>query len=450
MAKKKKRRLKKSVKIGCAIIIALLALGICSIVHFCSMANKNAESEIPDSISSQYAATNPEIKERIEKLINAPQRLDTNKIAITVYDLTANAPIVQWHDSRLFPPASCLKILTAVTALKRLGVNHQYVESVAIDGEVDKGTLYGTVLFTLDDDPICETIAPLVKALRDYGIKRIEGHMILDLLRSDTLRAHASAASWDIPYHKVPILLKGRPRIERDLTYLLHSYGITLHKNPSFTDSRFSGIDEKNNPIEWRLAVKTIANRAKVIYSQSTPLTDVIKPMMTNSSNIKADALFYHLDHAFDRFAGPDGTNKHLVESFIEENLKYPEDKRQGFVINDGSGLSPDNLVTADFLLQLLIYAWNDDDIRHVFIDKALASPYSDRRGSLLGRMSAPMFRGKVFVKTGTLTTIGASSLSGYAKGQDGHWYVFSIINEDSPVAESRIYQDKICKELVR
>lgn len=454
MAKKKKRRLKKSVKIGCTFIIALLALGIISTVHFCTMDrhhNEPRQQETDNEHRAGQSSTliNPEIKERIEKLIHSPQRLDSNKIAISIYDLTAGAPVIQWHDHKLMPPASCMKVLTAVTALKRLGVNHQYCESVAIHGEINNGTLYGTVLMTLDDDPLCESLTPLADALRQHGIQRIEGDLVLDLLRNDTLRAHPSAASWDIPYHKVPLLLKGRPRIERDLLYTLHSRGITFHHNLLFADPTLAGVDREKEPVAWQLAVNAIAKKAHTLHTQQTPLTDVITPMMIHSSNIKADALFYHMNHAYDRFAGRSGVQKPLMQSFIEENLQYPESQREGFVINDGSGLSPHNRLNADFLLQLLVYAWRHDEIRRVFIDQAMATP-GERRGSLLGRMSAPMFRGKIFCKTGTLTTIGASSLCGYAEAQDGHWYAFSIINEDSPVAESRIYQDKVCKELVR
>ena len=38
----------------------------------------------------------------------------------------------------------------------------------------------------------------------------------------------------------------------------------------------------------------------------------------------------------------------------------------------------------------------------------------------------------------------------GYAHGRNGHWYAFSIINRDSPVEESRLYQDMLCKVLVK
>ena len=92
-----------------------------------------------------------------------------------------------------------------------------------------------------------------------------------------------------------------------------------------------------------------------------------------------------------------------------------------------------------------------DTAIRRYFIDEALATPDSGlRRGSLLSRMSRPEYRGKIFCKTGTMTTKGGSSLAGYIHSDDGHWYAFAIINVDSPVAEARIFQDKLCKMMIK
>jgi len=64
--------------------------------------------------------------------------------------------------------------------------------------------------------------------------------------------------------------------------------------------------------------------------------------------------------------------------------------------------------------------------------------------------MTTPMFLNRVFVKTGTLTNHALSSLAGYVRNTDDRWFSFAIINEDSPVGESRIFQDNLCRELVR
>lgn len=136
---------------------------------------------------------------------------------------------------------------------------------------------------------------------------------------------------------------------------------------------------------------------------------------------------------------------------WVEPMLSQISEDHEGFVVNDGSGLSPLNRLSAHFLVELLQYAWQREPMRHVLIDEALATPgHPVRRGSLRGRMSAPIFRNHVFVKTGTLTSQALSSLAGYVLGADGRWRSFAIINENSPVAESHIFQDQLCMELVR
>ena len=426
MAKKRKRRLKKSVKRGCALLIIAplalyLILGVA--VQRCSH-DWHDEEAVTDTLLNDE---NTDLADRLAHLFHSPQRLDTSRIAIEVCDIASGTIVYSRNALRLAPPASCMKLLTAVTAMQRLGIDHTFVTQVVTRGRQQGENFHGTITLELDDDPMVESLEPMVDAIYRQGIRRVEGDIELRLMREDTLRAHSSAAIWDIPYHRLPILLKGRKRIEQDLHYYLQRRGITLSRQP---------IGEEPQP-------------EHIIYQHHTPLTDVLAPMLIHSSNIKADGLFYHI--------GQKGTRLPCLN--ISESqwlvgqacLIDPTGAWQNFVVNDGSGLSPDNRLTAHFLVQLLQYAWEHEGMRHVLLDQALATPaHPVRHGSLLGRMSAPMFRGKVFVKTGTLTTIGLSSLAGYAQDGDGRWRAFAIINEDSPVAESRIFQDQVCRELVK
>ena len=450
---KKRRRIKKNVKKGCGIFLLMLVVILSFSLVRCgcsrSASTENADSTdilLDDVIPHPHI--NQSVKEDLTSLIQSPQRLDTSLIAISIYDLTADKSIMQWHDNRLMIPASCLKLLTAITALERYGLKHMYNVSESIYGETCDGTLRGVVLIQADDDPMFDNLTPLAETLKEKGIERIEGGVILSLMRDDTLKAHPAAAFWDIPYHKVPVLLKGRERVERELLTTFRSQGIAVVPTPIFVPLELLDPPASSS---YRFALNLYTHKAERIYTHQTPLTDVITPMLIHSSNIKADALFYHLDHSFDHLTGHHEPSRHLTDIFIDEDLKYTNAERQLFTIEDGSGLCPDNNVTADFLTRLLIYAWQRKEMRHYLIHDALATPgHPERHGSLLGRMTAPAYRNRIFCKTGTLVTRGASSLAGYAKGTDGHWYAFSIINEDSPVAESRIFQDKVCHILVQ
>ena len=384
---------------------------------------------VSESTSIAVVKEDTEMYDRLANFVASPTRLDTSHIAVAVWDLSSNTSVLEWHNEELMVPASSLKMLTAISALKRLGPNHSYVEKVLVTGKQVGGTLHGDVILQADDNPLVESLDEYVNALRRAGISKIDGRLILNLMRTDTLRAHHTASYWDIPYNRTPILLKGAPRIVQEMRVAL----------------RGAGIEAPKAEIEQGLRVYP-ANR--VLLSKRTKMTDVIAPMLIFSSNIKADALYYHINHHQDRYTLSTGERENALDVFLRENLGYDT---SSFTLNDGSGLSPENMVSADFLLALLRFAWSEPEIKHILLNEALATPgHPTRRGSLSYRMNGPLFYNRIFCKTGTLTSIGASSLCGYAHGRNNHWYAFVVINRNSPVGESRLYQDQLCKVLVK
>ena len=373
-------------------------------------------------------------------------QVDSAKVAISVYDITADRQVYSLHADRLMAPASCMKLLTAITALCRLGADARYVSRMLYHGTVHHGTLYGSLIFEGDDDPLFEDFSGMTHALRRRGIHRIVGDVVLDLARTDTLRPHHTASPWDIQYGKLPLLLRGEPYVRRQLLYALSAAGISVQRShmplPTFESS----------PIMRRMWLNGMEREAEVLATETHTLRQVLAPMLIHSSNIKAESVLWHLDNILHRWgaahAGSPVMPASSLRTFIREEM--PAEDTAGFVINDGSGLSPRNLLTARFLCHLLVYAWHDESIRHVLIDEALATPQDGvRRGSLTTRMSTPKFKGRVFCKTGTLTTIGSSSLSGYIHSENGHWYAFSIINEDTPVYDGRQFQDRVCRMVI-
>ncbi|MBO5675350.1 MAG: D-alanyl-D-alanine carboxypeptidase [Bacteroidaceae bacterium] len=436
MAKKKKRKLKRWVKV--VLWSMMLTLGtwiiwwpanvLLEYWEEASLKDTQRNTFQPENVLTTHEADSAMAK-KVLRFIESPTRLDTANIAVSVWDLSSNSPVVQWHDQELMVPASSLKLLTAISALKRLGHDHKYTEKVLMTGTLKNGILHGDIIFQADDNPMVETLNEYTNAISRAGIRKIDGRLILNLMRTDTLKAHHTASLWDIPYNRTPILLKGAPRVAQEIRLLLKQ----------------AGVDAPRPIIEKGIKIYPTA---RVLKSKTTDMTDVIAPMLIFSSNIKADALYYHVDHYKDRYTTGIGKREPVLDAFLRENLRYDT---TGFILNDGSGLSPENMVSADFLLSLLRYAWTEPVIKDILINEALATPgHPTRRGSLIYRMNDPIFVNRIFCKTGTLTSIGASSLCGYAHGRNGRWYAFAIVNRNSPVEESRLYQDMLCKVLVK
>ncbi|MBQ9363013.1 MAG: D-alanyl-D-alanine carboxypeptidase [Bacteroidaceae bacterium] len=418
---------------------ALLCLGSCG----GNGTKRNASEQDSDSIVSHELDTL--LAERLSHTVQHKLRMTDEQLSLSVFDLTIDEPLYAFRQQERIPPASCLKLLTAVTALKYMGLDYVYHNRLSIKGDIQHGILYGSVIVQTDDDPLFESFEEFAHALKDKDIQRIEGDIVFDLAKTDTLKAHSSAKSWDIPYNRLPILLKGEERIKRDFMAQLTAQGIHFRENPLFAGHDIAAHDPESSPLRRRLAIDMAECGATLLTDETHRLTEVITPMLLHSSNIKADALYWHLNHVYGKFY-----EGNVLHAFMKRELDV-DYSTSGLIINDGSGLSPDNRLTADFLIQLLRYAYKEKPVFRYFIREALPTPAGgERTGTLAFRMENTPCVGKIFCKTGTLVTIGGSGLAGYAKGSNGHWYAFAILNIDMPVADAREFQDKFCRELVK
>lgn len=190
--RKKKRRLKKSVKRGCLGIIIFLLLLALFLLFRCTPAKDflfgpggQDEEEIaePDSVDMVIA-------DDVECLIHRSLLIDTAMLAVDIFDLTRNCYVYEYHSHRRMIPASCMKLLTGIRALKQLGTDHQYNSYEYVLGTVKRDTLYGDLLLQMDDDPTLLSFDEFSQAVKYRGISHIKGKVIFDLLRTDTLRPH--------------------------------------------------------------------------------------------------------------------------------------------------------------------------------------------------------------------------------------------------------------------
>lgn len=407
----------------------------------CSSKTERGE-EVPAEVKKEMSAEDKKIIGGIDNLIHTNPHIDPDSLAVSVYNLTRGQQVFSFNDTLSVIPASCMKIPTALAALHRYGMKHRLYESLQIRGEMVGDTLRGNLLFVADADPLFESFDELMAQFARTGIRHIDGNIYLALEMEDPLRAHPTAKLWDIVYHKLPILLRGRKFVTNQLLYSLRLAGVTFHKNTS---------------------VKPKQRRYRKVAMVSTKLTDVMVPMLIHSSNIKAEAVLFHADNKaglLTKGATHYDAEKHITDLFfdrvffntVEENgtLDGSVARRSQMHVADGSGLSPDNRMTARFLVELLHYAYKDEAIRNYFINEALTTPnVPGRTGSFMSRLSRPEYTGRVYSKTGTLTSMGVSSLAGFIKANNDDWYAFTVITSGTPVAESKLCQDQIIKMVI-
>ncbi|HXG01023.1 MAG TPA: D-alanyl-D-alanine carboxypeptidase/D-alanyl-D-alanine-endopeptidase [Bacteroidota bacterium] len=108
--------------------------------------------------------------------------------------------------------------------------------------------------------------------------------------------------------------------------------------------------------------------------------------------------------------------------------------------VADGSGLSRHNLISPEILVRVLQDMYSSPHFESFYN----SLPVAGTDGTIRRRMRYTPAHGIVRAKTGTLS--GVSSLSGYTHTLDGEWIAFSIMTMNYP-AEARVYrrvQDEI------
>lgn len=170
----------------------------------------------------------------------------------------------------------------------------------------------------------------------------------------------------------------------------------------------------------------------------SPELAEILVPFVKFSNNAHAEMLVKEIG----REAAGEGTwEAGLAE--VEQILDGIGVDTADLVLNDGSGLSRSNLVTAasvgDLLTQVRGADWADD-FRDSLPVAGVEDPFVG--GTLSGRMGGSAAEGVLTAKTGTLS--GVSALSGYVPAPDGGELVFSVVNNGHEGAAPTHVQDAI------
>jgi len=136
----------------------------------------------------------------------------------------------------------------------------------------------------------------------------------------------------------------------------------------------------------------------------------LVRDINKHSNNVMAKMLFLNLGAA--RFGAPATWEKgeRAIQAWVNEaGLKMPE-----LVLENGSGLSRIERISAASLAQLLSYAAT----RPVFFEFAASLPAVGLEGTQKGRMNGSASVGAAWLKSGSLN--GARNLAGYLLGPNG------------------------------
>jgi D-alanyl-D-alanine carboxypeptidase/D-alanyl-D-alanine-endopeptidase (penicillin-binding protein 4) len=182
--------------------------------------------------------------------------------------------------------------------------------------------------------------------------------------------------------------------------------------------------------------------KARVLASYiSPPLSDIVAIMNKHSDNLYAEELF----RTVGKEIGGEGSWQRGTE-VMKKYLASIEIDTGRVSINDGSGLSRMDLVTAQQMVSLLHTMRERSKLFAAFYP-SLSIMGVD--GTLSSRLKETRAEGNVYAKTGFLT--GVRSISGYLTTRDGEMLAFSIIgnNFTVPVSQANNLQDLVLLRLV-
>ena len=347
------------------------------------------------------------------------QMFETSQLGLMVYDLTADSALYTHNQRQLMRPASCMKLVTAVTALDLLGSKYEYKTSIYYTGEIVGSTLVGNVYCVGGFDPTLtvDDVAALAVCVQRLGIDSIRGRFVADHSMKEE-QHYGEGWCWDDDNPRLLPLTIGRKDI----------FLSTFAEEVARLGVNLEGV---------RLSEGRLPAKAQLLATCRHNISQVLERMMKMSDNFYAESVFYQTAAS---------AKKGLARAKDARDISKKLFARLGlghhpYRVADGSGLSLYNYVSAELLCMLLRHAWRSADIR----DALMASlPIAGIDGTLKDRMKKTAAMGNVRAKTGTVT--GISSLAGYCTAPNGHQLCFAIINQGiMRTSTGRDFQDRVC-----
>ena len=361
------------------------------------------------------------VRARLSALISSSPLLAKSNIGIMVYDLSADSTIFRYNERKTLRPASTMKLITAITAIDRLGGSYQFRTSLRYTGSVTDNVLTGDVYCVGGFDPRfnSDDLKAFVEGIRSLGVDTIRGCLVADKMMKDDDRL-GWGWCWDDDNPVLsPLLISRKDNFMERFVSELVDAGIIITGD----------VIEGDTPAD-----------AYELVDRTHSIDQILMRMMKDSDNLYAESLFYQLAASSGNRPASAQDARNIIKHLVRKLGLNPSD----YVFADGSGLSLYNYASAELEVEMLKYAYRNSN---VYLHLYPSLPIAGSDGTLKRRMRNAFTADNVRAKTGTLSAV--QSLAGYLTTANNHTLCFAIINngslKDSP---ARALQDKICLSL--
>jgi len=394
------------------------------------------------------------------------------------------APIVAHNPAEPMNPASVMKMVTAYAALDLLGPAFTFHTDLFAIAEPSSGILEGDLFIHGGGDPklTADRLWLALHELRARGVREIRGDIVLDRsyfaplahdpgrFDNDPRRAYnvgpdallvnfhaiefrfiptataiTVAAQPDLPNIEIASRIKPLPGpcgwwrenlkhefVENGMIGTIvfsgsyatacgeNTWSLSVFDSARYTESVLRWVwSESGGKLTGKVRAGAVPAGAKLVMRvESEPLANLVRDMNKFSNNVMARHLFLALS-AERQGVGEARASARLVREWLESRgIEAP-----GFAMENGSGLSRDDRITAATMASILRHAWASP----LMPELAASMPIFGTDGTLKSRRAVNA-GGQAHLKGGTLT--GVQSVAGYVLDRSGRrWAVVMMVN---------------------
>lgn len=405
--------------------------------------------------------------ESIDKVIKSSP-INKGAIAVSVKDLNSGKVLYSHNSNSPVNPASTQKLITLAASLDTLGEDYKFSTELYKSSANELYLKLGAdpFLTSKDLDKLLETaknkkiIEPKTVYIDDYilddmqwgegwqwdddlnplmpkfGSYNIDNNLVKVVIKSTTPKAPAEIFTEEFypvgfvnrvvtgSYNNVSIfhnlsisenLVEVSGTVKDQVTKLIPASNIKryfkLRLDEAFTNNKiifYGKIYQKKLPSANVYLVDKVEHN----------ITDAITGVLQDSNNMMAETIFKLAGGKFVNNTGSVDSAILMLNDYCRKNNLNTANIR----IVDGSGVSKNNLMTAEFMTDFLIKLSKQENFEN--LKEQMATP---GKGTLSNRML--YFNNNLTAKTGTLSNI--SSIAGYIKTQKGRRLVFDIMIND-------------------
>lgn len=416
-------------------------------------------------------------------------QIPASSLGLVVQAVDSPQPLIRHNADQVMNPASVMKLLTTYAALEILGPAHTWQTTLLSEHPAVNGQIAGNLYLQGSGDPRLtrEHLWQALRQLRVRGIQQIQGDFVVDrsifaseafdpaLFDNKPLRAYnVGPNGLLLDFQALRFTLNAQPEqvsiwLETPLADLTLTNRLRPQKGPCPADWR-DRISLTHQPDTGQLLITgtyapacgersvnlaplaaethtdgllrhlwqemggrlqgkvrnglTPAGATVLARHESAPLTEIIRDINKLSNNVMARQLFLSLDSR--QPASNEGARERVHHWLTGRGLNFPE-----LVVDNGSGLSRQERISAANMNRLLLDAWQNP-----LMPEFIASlPLSGIDGTMRKRLNGNPAAGRAHIKTGTLN--GVRTAAGYLIDQQGRRYALTVFINDPRAADA-------------